>query len=63
MKVYDLTLPLCPGLAIQAGDPPVNFTLACTHEHDGFQVTQICLGSHSRTHSDGAPVRAVAWCR
>jgi len=52
MKVFDLTLPLHPGVAVRPGDPSVTFQLACSHERDGFQVTQLCLGSHSGTHLD-----------
>lgn len=52
MEVFDLTLPFRPDMPVHPGDPEVRFTRFCTHEEDGYQVTQYCLGSHSGTHLD-----------
>ena len=52
MELFDLTLPLHPGLAVHPGDPAVSFIPARSHQTDGYQVTQLCLGSHSGTHLD-----------
>ncbi|MBN1631206.1 MAG: cyclase family protein [Thermoleophilia bacterium] len=52
MEYFDLTLPLLPGMPVYPGDPEVRFTAARTHETDGYQVTRLCLGSHSGTHLD-----------
>lgn len=52
MEVFDLTLPLDPGLPAQPGDPPVTMLRTSSHEVHGYEVTQITLGSHSGTHVD-----------
>jgi arylformamidase len=52
MRVVDFTRPLGPLTPVVPGDPPVEFSNAATHEADGYQVTKICLGSHSGTHID-----------
>lgn len=52
MEIVDLTRPLFSGMPVHPGDPPVLFTAACTHERDGYEVTQVCIGSHSGTHLD-----------
>lgn len=50
VELFDLTLPLSPALVVQPGDPPLTMRRTLTHDVDGFEVTQICLGSHSGTH-------------
>ena len=50
--VVDLTMPLCDGMPGYPGDPPVAIARVHSHEADGYQVTQVCLGSHSGTHLD-----------
>jgi len=50
MKVVDLTVPLSPQTPAFPGDPPVRFTRLRSHASDGYEVTEICLGTHSGTH-------------
>jgi arylformamidase len=52
MQIVDLTLPLNPGIPGLPGDPAVTFVRTRTHDIDGYEVTQICLGSHAGTHVD-----------
>lgn len=52
MEFFDLTMPLRPGPPAYPGDPEVRFSAVLTHEADGYQVTQFCMGSHSGTHLD-----------
>ena len=52
MNVVDLTLPLAPRASAVEGDPPVMLTRVVSHDQAGYQVTAICLGSHSGTHMD-----------
>lgn len=51
-EVVDLTRPLFSGMPVFPGDPPVSVIGVRTHAKDGYQVSQICLGSHSGTHID-----------
>lgn len=50
--IVDLTLPLGPDSPIEPGDPPLTFSAARVYAVDGYEVTQICLGSHTGTHVD-----------
>jgi arylformamidase len=52
VELLDLTQPLGPGLPVQPGDPPFSLVRACTHDQEGYEVTQVCLGSHTGTHVD-----------
>jgi arylformamidase len=52
MIVVDLTLPLGPDTPAFEGDPPVTLARVRSHDPDGYQVTAVCLGSHSGTHLD-----------
>ncbi len=52
VQLFDLTLPLGPGLPLQPGDPPLTLSSASSHAVDGYQVTKVCLGSHTGTHVD-----------
>ena len=52
MNVVDLTRPLSPRASVVEGDPPVTITRVLSHDQAGYQVTAICLGSHSGTHMD-----------
>ena len=52
MKVIDLTRPLVSGMPVFPGDPPVTIERVRTHDEDGFEVSRICMGSHSGTHLD-----------
>lgn len=52
MEVVDLTAPLRDGMSGHPGDPRVVIDRVRSHETDGYQVTQVSLGSHSGTHLD-----------
>jgi kynurenine formamidase len=52
VEIVDLTRPLGPETPVFPGDPAVTLTRVATHDTDGYEVTQICLGSHSGTHID-----------
>jgi len=39
-------------MPVQPGDPPLTLARVRTHGVDGYEVTQICMGSHSGTHVD-----------
>jgi arylformamidase len=52
VEIVDLTLPLRPGVAVHPGDPPLTLARARCHDVDGYEVTRICLGSHTGTHVD-----------
>ena len=52
MKVVDLTRPLVSGMPVFPGDPPVAVERVRTHDEDGFEVSRVCVGSHSGTHVD-----------
>jgi arylformamidase len=50
--IVDLTCPLSPDAPVYPGDPPVTLTTVRTHGVDGYEVTSLCMGSHSGTHLD-----------
>lgn len=52
MEFFDLSLPLRDGMPGYPGDPQVALTRVRSHDADGYEVTQICVGSHSGTHLD-----------
>jgi arylformamidase len=52
VQFFDLTQPLYAGMPVLRGDPAVSIVPIRTHEADGYEVTEICLGSHSGTHLD-----------
>jgi arylformamidase len=52
VELFDLTQPLGPDLTIQPGDHPLTLVRTSSHEVRGYEVTQICLGSHTGTHMD-----------
>jgi arylformamidase len=52
VELFDLTQPLAPDLPVQPGDPILTLLRTSSHEVQGFEVTQICLGSHTGTHVD-----------
>jgi kynurenine formamidase len=52
MELFDLTRPIHPGMPLHPGDPPVTLTAVRTHMTDGYEVTEVCLGSHTGTHLD-----------
>jgi kynurenine formamidase len=52
VQIVDLTRPLNPDTPVVPGDPRVTFNAVAEHETEGYQVSKICLGSHSGTHLD-----------
>jgi arylformamidase len=52
VEIVDLTRPLGLETPVFPGDPPITLTRVATDDTDGYEVTQICLGSHSGTHLD-----------
>lgn len=50
--IVDLTRPLGPDTPVPPGDPAVVLDRVAEHSPDGYEVTRICLGSHSGTHID-----------
>jgi arylformamidase len=52
VELFDLTVPLGPGLPLCPGDPPLTMVRTSSHEVQGYEVTQVCLGSHTGTHVD-----------
>jgi arylformamidase len=52
VKIVDLTIPLSTGMSVYPGDPPLELARARSHDLDGYEVTRICLGSHTGTHVD-----------
>lgn len=59
MRVVDLSHPVETGMQVFPGDPSVSCRVATTVEQDGFEVTELHLGTHSGTHMD-APSHIVA---
>jgi kynurenine formamidase len=51
-EIVDLTETLRPEMPVFPGDPAVTLTHVATHGVDGYEVTRMCLGSHSGTHLD-----------
>jgi arylformamidase len=39
-------------MPVHPGDPPLTLARVRSHDADGYEVTRICLGSHSGTHVD-----------
>ncbi|MFI7584958.1 cyclase family protein [Kocuria sp. M1N1S27] len=58
MRLVDLSHPVEAGMQVFPGDPPVDSRLAASFPLDGFQVTELHLGTHSGTHLD-APLHTV----
>jgi kynurenine formamidase len=50
--IVDLTRPLGPETLVFPGDPKITLARVADHLTEGYEVTQICLGSHSGTHLD-----------
>lgn len=51
-ELFDLSQPLRHNQPIVAGDPAVRVHGFASHEHDGYVVTELRLGTHSGTHMD-----------
>lgn len=53
MKIYDLTVPIAPDLAVYPGDPPVRIERTMELERgDSARVSQLSCSTHSGTHVD-----------
>lgn len=52
MKVIDLSTPIYSGMDVYPGDPEVKITIEHTHEEEGWQLSQLTMGSHTGTHVD-----------
>lgn len=59
MKLYDLSIPIQPGMTLWPSDPPLSMTLARSMARgDGANVTRLEFGAHTGTHMD-APFHFV----
>ena len=52
MKIWDISLPIQPGMVIYPGNPEVEFQPSQRLPEDSSNVTQICLGTHTGSHVD-----------
>ncbi len=53
MRVWDITMPLWPGMPVYPGDPAVELTpVARLEAGDVAAVARFCLGTHTGTHVD-----------
>ncbi|WP_273831951.1 cyclase family protein [Guptibacillus sedimenti] len=51
-KVIDLSIPVNNQTPVYPGDPKPNIYPIAMHEKDGYQVTQVNMGTHTGTHLD-----------
>lgn len=60
MTLFDITVPLSPGIAVWPGDPPFDRRLAAVMGQDSAaNVSQVTMSVHSGTHVD-APIHFIA---
>lgn len=52
MPYADLSQPICSGMPVFPGDPPVSVSPHATVEADGYRVASVDCGSHTGTHVD-----------
>ena len=50
--MYDISVPVRPGMAVWADEVPVELRPVLTVASDGAAVSQLCLGTHTGTHID-----------
>jgi arylformamidase len=50
--MYDISVPVRPGMAVWADEIPVELEPVITIERDGAAVSRLCLGTHTGTHID-----------
>src|SRR5437879_7369826 len=55
MRLFDISLPVSPGMTVYRGNPAVRMRPFLTLKKNGANVSEVCLGSHTGTHVD-APV-------
>ena len=51
-RIIDLSYPITAGMPVYPGDPEVRFTLVHTIKETGYNVSEVCMGTHSGTHVD-----------
>lgn len=51
-RIIDLSHPISHAMPVFPGDPEVLFEQIHTAEETGYNVTRICIGTHSGTHID-----------
>ena len=52
MKLIDVSVPIRDAMTVYRGNPPVRIRPAMTLRHDGVNLSELCLGSHTGTHVD-----------
>jgi kynurenine formamidase len=52
MGIIDLTHPLPAGVSVYPGDKAPVFARTATIADDGYQASELCLGTHTGTHLD-----------
>ena len=52
MRIVDLTHPTNDAMPVCPGDPAVKFTRVSTATDAGYNVTEVCFGTHTGTHMD-----------
>lgn len=52
MRIIDISMEIRPGMAVYPGDPSPCFERHSTLAEDGYNVSLLCLGSHTGTHVD-----------
>lgn len=57
-KIYDISVPLRPGIPIWPGDPGFKRALFASFEKVGYDVSMITMGSHTGSHVD-APAHFI----
>lgn len=54
MAIYDISVPIHPGMVIYRGNPGVRFERKLSlDDGDGANVSELTLGAHTGTHVDG----------
>jgi arylformamidase len=52
LKMYDISVPIRPGMAVWADEVPVELEPVLSVKDDGAAVSRLCLGTHTGTHID-----------
>jgi len=52
MKVFDVSVPIRDAMTVYRGNPVVRIRAAMTLKRNGFNLSELCLGSHTGTHVD-----------
>src|SRR5437016_4101129 len=50
--MYDISVPIRPGMAVWADEVPVELEPVLSVKDDGAAVSRLCLGTHTGTHID-----------